>query len=296
MSEPNFRIGEQFGKLTVIEALPKEQWGGRGARPFIRAVCECGGGWVGRLASLVTGNTTSCGCAYKQRRHDDYSSEIGQRYGRLIVTSLVPSEEWPTVKGRGDKRIPQPLIYAICVCGATWRGRLYAIKSGSTKSCGCLKHERAPGFVSPTLTHGMTGTPEHNIWKGIVKRCHNPNDHSYNYYGGRGIHVCPRWRASFENFYLDIGPRPSPEFSIERKDNDKGYSPENCVWATQSQQASNKRNSRYVDFGGERITVTNLARKVGVPYSALSQRIRSGWAVEDAVSIPVRQRSNKNKV
>jgi hypothetical protein len=93
-------------------------------------------------------------------------------------------------------------------------------------------------------THGRSRTPEHVAWKGMKRRCHSPNNHRWEHYGGRGIEVCDRWRDSFENFFADMGPRHSPRHSIDRIDNDGDYEPGNCRWATQSQQMKNRRSPK----------------------------------------------------
>jgi len=98
-----------------------------------------------------------------------------------------------------------------------------------------LTKQRFSGFV-----HGMFGTPEYWSWGGMIQRCHNPSNPAFHNYGGRGIKVCKRWRK-FENFYADMGPRPSPNHTLDRINNNHGYNPKNCRWATWLQQASNRR-------------------------------------------------------
>ena len=118
----------------------------------------------------------------------------------------------------------------------------------------------------------------------MISRCHNPNAQAAANYGDRGITVCERWRGSFENFYADMGSRPSEKHSIERRDVNGNYEPTNCYWATADVQSMNRRNTAYVDFRGERITVKELSERTGVPYSKLMDRIgRYGHSAEEAV-------------
>ena len=110
------------------------------------------------------------------------------------------------------------------------------------RSCGCLNRDRRKQYGDTNWqTHGKTGTPEHRIWKGMKTRCNNPNATSYKYYGGRGIKVCKRWLDSFENFYADMGDKPTPHHTLDRISNDGNYCKSNCRWATMKEQAANKR-------------------------------------------------------
>lgn len=128
-----------------------------------------------------------------------------------------------------------------CACGAEHEVDGRHLRGGKTTSCGCIRDR---GNQTRFVTHGKAHTAEYRIWRNMRSRCENPNVAAYKNYGGRGITVCAAWVCSFENFYADMGPRPSPELTVERRDNDAGYSPENCYWATRKQQAANKRNTR----------------------------------------------------
>lgn len=127
-------------------------------------------------------------------------------------------------------------------------------------------------------------TSEYMTWKSMRMRCTNPNDKRYARYGGRGIKVCERWQ-SFKNFIADMGPRPSPEHSIERRDNDGDYSPVNCHWATAVEQANNVSRNRLLTFRGETMTLAQAVRVSGTPFCAsrVRWRLEKGWPVEAAL-------------
>ena len=121
-------------------------------------------------------------------------------------------------------------------------------------------------------THGMTYTRIYSVWNQMRERCSNPKDKSWPRYGGRGITVCDRWMSSFQNFLDDMGSTYRPGLQIERKDGSLGYCPENCTWATRSQQARNKRNNIIVDSPWGRMTRPDLCDLTGLPYSTLQTR------------------------
>jgi hypothetical protein len=103
-------------------------------------------------------------------------------------------------------------------------------------------------------------------------------------YGARGIQICERWDNSFEAFYADMGPRPGPEYSIDRRDVNGHYEPGNCRWATDTEQANNKRNNHYIEHNGERKTITQWAQEVGLHPSTIRQRLKLGWSTERAMT------------
>ena len=119
-------------------------------------------------------------------------------------------------------------------------------------------------------------------------RCDNSDDHSYADYGGRGIRVCQRWQ-SFDLFLSDMGPRPGPGYSIERVDVNGDYTPDNCIWATKSEQARNKRNSIWIEFNGERLHIKEWAERTGIRRATLRYRyIKKGWSAERTLTTPLR--------
>ncbi|MFJ5151393.1 hypothetical protein ACIQCF_07355 [Streptomyces sp. NPDC088353] len=149
---------------------------------------------------------------------------VGVRFGRLTVAA----EPTPGKRSRVDVR---------CDCGTKKTIATRALGT-STHSCGCLGKETS---AARSRTHGKHGSSEYRIWQGMKWRCLNPNYKPYPNYGGRGITVCDRWRDSFEAFLADVGPRPSPNHTLDRIDNDGNYEPGNVAWRTYKEQAQNKR-------------------------------------------------------
>jgi hypothetical protein len=127
------------------------------------------------------------------------------------------------------------------------------------------------------------------LWYAMMQRCYSKCK-AYPNYGGRGIIVCERWRNpenGLHNFINDMGPRPAKGLTVERIDNDGPYSPENCRWATWHEQAQNTRNCHYIQYHGNRMTLIEWSRKVGIGRQTLLARIRLGWSLEDVFSIPI---------
>ena len=126
----------------------------------------------------------------------------------------------------------------------------------------------------------------------MKQRCSNPNVASYKDYGGRGIRVCKRWSDSFEAFLEDMGDRPSPQHSIERKNNEGDYTPRNCFWATRKAQVTKKRNTRLLTANGETLHMAEWARRLGCNPAAILARLATGMGEEEAVTKPIPSRPN----
>jgi hypothetical protein len=160
----------------------------------------------------------------------------GQRFGRL------------TVIRRHHEKYREAKWECLCDCGNASITRGDHLRSGHTKSCNCLIGKAKKGGGKGRFTHGETSNKsvpvEYEAWHGIKSRCLNKSNKAYSYYGGRGITICDRWLNSYENFVTDMGRRPKG-MSLDRIDNDGGYEPGNCRWATWQQQAENTKRSRF---------------------------------------------------
>jgi hypothetical protein len=191
----------------------------------------------------------------------DPSDFIGKRFGR-----------WTVLERDGTNHPARWLCR--CECGTVKSVNGSNLARGKTQSCGCLHKEMKS-------THGSTKTPTYAIWEGMIGRCTNPRNVAWKDYGGRGIFVCDRWR-DFENFLADMKERP-PGLTIERRDNDKGYSPQNCVWVSRAEQARNRRSNRLATLHGETLCVADWCDKLGVTRKMVYSRLRRGWSTEEAI-------------
>jgi hypothetical protein len=199
---------------------------------------------------------------------------LGQVFGRLTVLERLGSH-----KGRVS-------WLCTCQCGSFHETNTYALTGGHTQSCGCWKAECNRLAL---LRHGHASranglSPTYRSWQGMVNRCTNAADKSYKDYGGRGIGVHPSWRL-FDNFFRDMGEKP-PGKSLDRRDNEKNYSPNNCRWANKVQQARNTRSNKFVEYKGKRMTQVEFAEAVGHSQSTVSYRLRAGWTPAQIASTP----------
>lgn len=176
-----------------------------------------------------------------------------------------------------------------CDCGGSTVAAGSRLVHGGTRSCGCLAQDLA-------TTHGYAKHPLYAVWRQMLGRCENPKHKQYGDYGARGITVCDAWHE-VSQFIADMGDRPSPLHSLERVDNNLGYSPENCRWATRAEQNRNRRVTRYFDHLGERLTLQEWAERLGISKATLASRLYLyGWIVEKAFTTPTRHNPIKELI
>ena len=217
----------------------------------------------------MTTNTTNAG-----KRAKDL---IGQRFGRLRVIERGEND----AEGRAVWR-------CACDCGGTRDVKAANLMRGETRSCGCLGRETrkqngdraGAAQAHPFSKSAMLS--EYRTWEAMLARCYRPDARGFENYGGRGIEVCPQWRESFEQFARDMGPRPAGH-SIERRENNGNYEPDNCRWATRTEQANNRRNSRFITVDGRTMTIAQWSRALCVGSHTIRQRISDGMDDVEAV-------------
>jgi len=247
--------GQTFSRYTVLSLEPPLPTT-RGHRWLCR--CSCGTEKVVSARSLKAGDAKSCGCLTTPNL-------TGKTFNRLTVTG-------EDTKKKGGKRY----WFCQCSCGNTTSVATNDLTSGHTKSCGCMQKELAR---KANTTHGMRDHPLHGRWLAMRNRCNNPNNDFYANYGGKGVKVDPRW-DHFPNFLEDMG-MPPEGYTLDRKDNDGDYTPENCRWVDTKTQARNKSNTTWVEYQGKKVKLVELSDQFKVPFKILHQRLYvQGWSLE----------------
>lgn len=251
-------IGKTFGHLTVVDFDQTKN-----GRTYWWCKCDCPAGTIKSIArnNLVCGTTVSCGDSRYHRTED----LVGQVFGRLTVLSR------DNIEHRGHD------TYWICECSCDDKTIVsvprHRLLHGDTTSCGCHHREVASRLLT---THGLHSHPLYGVWTDMKYRCNNNNSTYYYRYGGRGIRVCDEW-DDFENFYnWAMSNGYEYGLTIERKNNNGDYCPENCAWADRVVQANNRGNSRLIKYGDEEHTIAQWARILGVEYGQLYRSITKG--------------------
>jgi len=201
----------------------------------------------------------------------------------LIDLTGKKFSRWTVVKKTGCSRANGANWLCVCDCGTQKIVNSRALRYGQSRSCGCYRSElQSKRMVDMHTTHNDSNSREHRIWLALRARCTNPNNPAFKNYGGRGITVCTQWAKNYQCFLDDMGRAPEGMW-LDRIDNNKGYSPENCRWATVREQQNNRRSNRNITVAGKTRTLQQWGRISPVDRKTIAQRISNGWDEKDAV-------------
>lgn len=214
--------------------------------------------------------TIDCTPFHTEYRHPNFNNLVGARFERLTVVAL-----------KGKSKRGQSVWVCLCDCGKNTDAGVGSLRSGHVQSCGCLGEEAR-------TTHGMSKTPEHEVWKAMWQRCTNPRNKNYATYKDRA--PPPAWK-DFAVFLADIGLRPGKGYTLERINNDGPYGPDNTTWVLANQQARNTNANRWLTHEGKTLLITDWAAALGIAPSSLRERINK-WGTTKALSTPKRKIKN----
>lgn len=276
--------GQKFGRLTVVCRAENKN-----GRTMWHCKCECGNEKDIIATSLTRGLTKSCGCFHNEDLSNRKLNDLtGKKFGRLLVIE------------RAENRGRQTYWKCRCDCGKIKEINGAKLKNGHTKSCGCLPRKaKVKSDVQRSChlkTHGMSETRIYRIYHKMKLRCYSKVNPAYPAYGGRGITICDEWLNDFMEFYnwsMDNGY--ADDLSIDRIDNNKGYSPDNCRWTTKKQQANNTRSTIFLTYKGETKPASEWSEITGIPQDTLTYRKRSGWSDDECIETPLWGRMGKKR-
>lgn len=272
-------IGKKYGNLTITAFDSYKKNG----TPVFAVTCDCGNDYLKTgLDRLESGKTKDCGCSKRN------TNLIGKKFGRLLVVEKT------------DKRVRYHIVWKCkCECG----NEVYVSSHDliTKKSCGCIMKEKE---------HFAVGTRIHKVWGTMNDRCYSKNrEKDCKSYRIKNIQVCDDWRGSnpkgFSNFYdwamkngykEEIMPNGKNKWTLERIDNSKGYSPENCKWATYEEQQRNKDNRLLIEYNGVKYTCSELSKIIGIDKTNISNRYRSGWSIEKIIKTPISKHYHKKLI
>ncbi len=251
--------GKRFGRLLVVCQSGQFMYGKSTAWT---CQCDCGQQVLCTRTMLLRKYRTCCGC--------EGSDLNGNQYGKLTVTG----REYKGVRFKWKCR---------CECGKEKSLCRHELESGAHKSCGCIRVRQS----------GLSRSPEYQAWNSMKSRCLNDREANRRYFG-RGIGICDRWMV-FENFYTDMGLRPSKCHSVERRDNDSGYCKENCYWATKKEQARNRHTNTIYECDGKKQCLAAWSEEYAIGAATIIVRMKKGWSFEKALKTPVRKSKPRRK-
>jgi len=272
--------GKVFGYLTVIEFSHKGKLG----RTMWLCRCVCGNTRIVSTGDLNRSDTISCGCKKGELISKKVIRDLnGQKFNRWTVLSFAYIKEgkaWWNCK---------------CDCGTERVIMGTSIVTGGSQSCGCARVDFA---TENNTTHGLSKHPVYSVWRHIHSRCRGYNPNDIPCYVDKGITVCERWSGpeGFVNFLKDMGERPEGT-QIDRIDNSKGYSSENCRWVTCKENQRNRGTNRNITFNGKTQCMSAWSEELGMYKGTIRERLERGWSEERALTtlVDIRCRPKKKK-
>ena len=287
MSARKDLTGQRFGYLTVLECTERreERPCGKKAGYIWKCQCDCGNVIEVEISRLTGGYIQSCGCKHyelvssKNRKSD----LVGKKFGKLTVIKWLPTNE------RDPKYKNYPYL-CLCECGNYIQAKANALTSGNKVSCGCYHDEYSHSTKIIHRTHNSSYTRLYHVWQAMKDRCTNPNSTSHKNYYDKGVRVCDEWFdfEVFKEWALDNGydeNAPQGKCTIERLDGNKGYSPDNCIWADAKVQRRNTSRTVFYEYNGEKHIITDWAKILNVRYNTLYYAVyEKGMTIEEFVT------------
>mgnify|MGYP000002957813 FL=1 len=269
--------GKKFGKLTAVYRIKSEGTIGSGKPALWMCKCDCGNTKIMSSTRLIHGKTDNCGCMDSKCRNkkgqfvkgENVKDISGEKFGKLTVLKL-------------DKIVNRKSYWIVrCECGT-----IKSVRSDTLKvitSCGCNKKKQDIINLGITNHHELTHHPVYSIWNAMINRCGNPHNKHYNNYGGRGIKVCEEWKdiRIFSKWADETGFEPNKNLSIERKDVNGDYCPENCCWIDRKFQTRNRRNTVMLKIDGVNKPLSEWCEIYNVPYEKVIGRYYRGIQAAD---------------
>lgn len=273
-------IGEKFGRLTVIKkGNGRYTTGGQYKTTWI-CKCDCGNEREIDTQKLRKGHTLSCGCLRNEKIGNLNKADLsGKKFGRLTVIRFLQPEE------RKRKRYTW---LCKCDCGKIVQVEGGKLTLGNTRSCGCLVVD----FISNlNKKYKYTSKRLYSVYKGMLSRCYDENHREYSNYGGRGVTVYQEWLESYDAFAewaFNNGYKENAKYlecTLDRKDVDKNYDPDNCRWVSNQVQQNNRRDCIYAEYNGEVHTCMEWSKILGMTYQKVHYHLKRGKTIAEILNI-----------